>query len=474
MVLLTVVVFPFKWGLISFCLLLLGNIVKEALQRFPTASAKLSHIKELDTRSVEKPFRAEIEQSAMWRATLSCYLLVLQSILVNVVIVGTLKLFLFIFSFVFFLFSNELKEYKTYLKSPQYLQRPRTRPPATDILGEKTIVFVRHGESLWNRTFNRPTSVLFPLRIIELLGLELSLFCSGDSAICDSPLSALGESQARSLCNWIHVQEEKMRVADGEAVIVSSRDEPNCGAKGLSFRDAIDVDGGRSSGVPFTHPTSRAVVVTSNLRRAVRTAALSLPQYFSRPNGSGRPDPIYVMSYLQEATRNIDGLTITLMDQMSVWLSWFRFNLGGLRESRLFSRVDASCQADEALSPPSTLSAPVFDHTYDVRAKRSLQESLLTRLRDFANWVFSPSTPARHAEVIVVVGHSIWLRKFLTLFLPPHSPRKEKTEKLPNCGVLKFSLVHYKVPGTNDTNYWIDPDSLQNTFQGFHMTRLAA
>ncbi|KAL8269881.1 hypothetical protein Esti_006213 [Eimeria stiedai] len=81
-----------------------------------------------------------------------------------------------------------------------FIHRERLNPKEALLLQQRTIVFVRHGESMWNLCFNRGVCTpQFPLRFLLLVVCELLLLWEADSVVLDSPLSSLGVDQALAL-----------------------------------------------------------------------------------------------------------------------------------------------------------------------------------------------------------------------------------------------------------------------------------
>ena len=90
-----------------------------------------------------------------------------------------------------FVVSSEKKGMKRGIVSPDEVLQCKT-------VEKKTLVFIRHGESVWNEMFNKgfiPHSFLF--RLFRGILREFFLLTTRDSVFYDSPLSAEGESQAR-------------------------------------------------------------------------------------------------------------------------------------------------------------------------------------------------------------------------------------------------------------------------------------
>ncbi|PHJ24451.1 phosphoglycerate mutase family protein [Cystoisospora suis] len=104
------------------------------------------------------------------------------------------KMVLLVYAVLFFCFSWEERGL------PASLARQRITPSEADFIERRTVIFIRHGESVWNATFNRPMlSLSFPLRFFLFWFWELFLTPERDSILFDSPLSTLGIAQAAEL-----------------------------------------------------------------------------------------------------------------------------------------------------------------------------------------------------------------------------------------------------------------------------------
>ncbi|KAJ1631980.1 hypothetical protein T492DRAFT_869015 [Pavlovales sp. CCMP2436] len=73
----------------------------------------------------------------------------------------------------------------------------------TEPMASKRVILIRHGESLWNAVFNKSPMLLMPLRLARALAYEFLVLFELDSVLFDSPLSALGRSQARELAEYL-------------------------------------------------------------------------------------------------------------------------------------------------------------------------------------------------------------------------------------------------------------------------------
>ena len=67
----------------------------------------------------------------------------------------------------------------------------------------KTLILIRHGESIWNEIFNRGFNWKFPFRLLYGLARETMLFVTTDSCLFDSPLSNIGITQAKGIRQYI-------------------------------------------------------------------------------------------------------------------------------------------------------------------------------------------------------------------------------------------------------------------------------
>ncbi|ORM41810.1 uncharacterized protein BXIN_0629 [Babesia sp. Xinjiang] len=138
----------------------------------------------------------------------------------------------------------------------------------------RTIYFIRHGQSMWNKTFDRRSSLLSILwRIIRLLVTELSFAPTNDSFFYDSPLSMNGINQALELSKEL-----------------SNSESPKCADVNI-FR--------AESG-------QRCALFTSNLRRAQSTLMLALQ---SRLNHTG--EVIEVCNELEELVPHPDCVSLS-------------------------------------------------------------------------------------------------------------------------------------------------------------------
>ena len=114
---------------------------------------------------------------------------------------------------------------------------------------DRTVIFIRHGESTWNETFN-PVGInklLFPFGLLYAFVTESYLLLTGrkDSWFYDSPLNMIGQEQASELRNYLAKDSQWPKATSQEA--------------DLKLLKGTDLD-------------TPAIVVSSTLRRAVVSA----------------------------------------------------------------------------------------------------------------------------------------------------------------------------------------------------------
>lgn len=287
-------------------------------------------------------------------------------------------------------------------------------PPDPDIIcGKeenpqgKTVVFIRHGESVWNEVFNRGFNIGFIFRFWRALFREALLACNYDSVFFDTPLSHFGCSQAEELNRFIHDQEV-------------------AGLTNPTAQNVVNILKGKSDG-------TSAIFVVSNLRRAIQTAIAVMWQ---QVKDSKRK--LFILSSLQESSRNIDTQSILHK-----------------HEFPKYSFAD-----EEKLVHASIRPHDVFDVTYSF-GNKSIGSKLIDRQLEFSRWVFE-----QKSDVIVVAGgHSLWFKQFFKNMLPRSVDHISKKKKLSNCGVVAFQLTRGTVDGK--TIYRIPPESMVNVYGGF-------
>ena len=281
----------------------------------------------------------------------------------------------------------------------------------------KTIIFVRHGESAWNETFNkgdRPTLtfVLYFLpNLVKAAAMEWYFWCSGqanESWFFDSPLSDKGRGQAESIRTFLKT--DLTYVTPKEADMIRLL----LGDKEVS-----------------------AQIVCSNLRRAIATVAIGFEDRFEKRYDK---DNILILPALQEISRNPDALTITPAKGQVV-LAW--------TDPRILSDIYKN-NVDTSF------------HT----GNKEVSSNGLKRMEEFCNIVFS-DIPKKS---IIVGGHSLWFRSFFRTYLPYTVDHVSKKKKLINGGIVGFTLQRIKVEdrgGGPSYRYMIDPTSIAVLHGGF-------
>jgi hypothetical protein len=283
------------------------------------------------------------------------------------------------------------------------------------------IVFVRHGESIWNEIFNKGKAKLLPRLFLALLR-EGFMWPSEDSIFFDSPLNDEGIAQARKLHGFV----EKEWLAAGAP--------PPQDPKKAHRQEMLDI----LTGAPGA-PSS--ILVASNLRRAIQTLVVAV---WGRLCRSG--EKIHVLSSLQEVTFNVDGLGLAKRKEIPEM-----GGIGGVPELQGAFGADAK---------QGTVSR-CFDANLQFGSKPLFGTNGLKRMLAFCEWASK-----RKENTIIIGGHSLWFRSFFRTFLP--SSAKEHVayrKKMVNCGVVSFTL-HF---GSKDGKkiHRIDPDSICSITGGF-------
>jgi hypothetical protein len=179
-------------------------------------------------------------------------------------------------------------------------------------------------------------------------------------------------------------------------------------------------------------------ILCSNLRRAVTTIAAGFKDRLTR-----RPqEKVLIVPSLQEISRNPDTLSITpahtpiqasFVDKTSKVADF---------QSMYINQIDMSL------------------HT----GNKPLNTNGLRRMREFCQFVFSPSVKEKY---VIVGGHSIWFRSFFKTFLPYGEDHVGKSKKVVNCGIVALTLLKAKRP-SGEFTYMIDPKSVEVVYGGFH------
>lgn len=310
---------------------------------------------------------------------------------------------------------------KSWPKQPDpklFFQNDKVKTSSSSVV-KKTIVFVRHGESTWNDTFNKGHRSLGSFVIGFLPGLvkaciyEFYLVLAGkiDSWFYDSPLNSLGLEQVQSLASFLKQDPSKVTKDPDEKLILDIlRKDPSA-------------------------PDS--ILVSSSLRRAISTMAASFQdRLLKNPNES-----IMVLPCLQEISRNPDTLSIT-PPKTNVTPSWI---------DAAYPQVDFK-----------TIFATQVDMNLHL-GNKPIDTNGYKRMREFCTFAFN----SIDEEYIIVGGHSIWFRSFFREFLPRDSDHLGKKKKIVNCGAVSFSL--WKIYNDNDgaEKFMIDEDSIRVVYGGF-------
>lgn len=349
------------------------------------------------------------------------------------------KLRLFYLSFLFLIFSKDKKWKVPENKDPasffpEELGGNDTGGGNNATYREKTVILIRHGESTWNDTFNagdrnKLVFVLFFVpNLLHAALMEIYYLVSGrdsDSWFFDSPLSAKGVGQGEGLRKFL--KKERMRL-------------------GSNTRNAGSVVGGEERAVRSLlalgeEDDPSSVVCSSNLRRAISTAAIGLADRFVATNKKGGGgEGVVLMPALQEISRNPDALSILPPRGVSR-PTWCDDDIAGL-EGAFSGLIDSSFHD----------------------GNKSLDSNGLLRLEEFCGNVFDPVKLPK--STVIATGHSLFYRSMFRVFLPRGTEHVSKEKKLVNGGTVSLTLREATL-GNGRKEYMIDPRSLVVVYGGF-------
>lgn len=335
------------------------------------------------------------------------------------------KVHLFLYGAIVMLFTTDMRWSKQKLPDPDTLLQVRSR-------SKKRIIFIRHGESLWNQAFNKSKLPhKFFMSTMTALVNELLVLPVFDSVLFDSPLNSEGYAQARIL-----------------ARVIETYTHPNAKERMASeMNPAVEQDMAALRGEPGS---PSAVVVSSNLRRAAQTAVVALRSRlsgrFSYQTDPEAAEQVKVLPCLQEVSRNVDTLALAP--------PFTEISLPGIAEH----------------IPDET--ALDLTHVLDVSdssGNKPIFGTGLQRLQRFCEW-----SSERQEEMVIVAGHSLWFRHFFKTYLPK-KVREElatqaKTLKMKNGGAVGFDLEFGQVQG-GQVVFRIDPASIAIVHGGFDVKK---
>lgn len=301
---------------------------------------------------------------------------------------------------------------------------------------EKTVILIRHGESTWNDTFNagdrnKVAFVLFFIpNLLYAIVMESYFFVSGkdsESWFFDSALSAKGVRQSEGLRKFL--KKEKMRLGSNGGKSSAKGEE-----RAIQLLLALNEESS-----PSSH------VVSSNLRRAISTAAIGLADRFASSvvaskSKSGKDDEILLLPCLQEISRNPDALSI-LPPRGVAHPTWCDATISGLPVSSFSSLIDTKL------------------HT----GNKSLKSNGLIRLKQFCQDMFDDEKLPK--STIIAAGHSLFYRSLFQVFLPRGVEHIGKKKKIVNGGVVMFTLR--EATSEKKKEYMIDPSSIVVVYGGF-------
>lgn len=287
-----------------------------------------------------------------------------------------------------------------------------------DSVDTKTVIFLRHGESTWNDTFNqgdRSTGKFlmgFLPNLLKAACTEWYFFVTGksqESWFYDSPLSEKGMSQAEGLRKYLEETDPQFSTPKEARLIRILRGESEEACR----------------------------MTSSNLRRAISTICIGLRR---RLDLKKKDDKIVILQELQEVSFNPDALSIhpakgPLVD------SWIDSD----RTKQIYQE-----QCDTSRN----------------KGNKDLSSNGMQRLEGFCQLAFDDEL-MKDVPCMVATGHSYWFRAFFQTYLPRDFEHVCKKKKLINGGVAGFTLKRRKVGHDGEYKYLVDPSSIVVLYGGF-------
>ena len=285
----------------------------------------------------------------------------------------------------------------------------------------KTVIFVRHGESTWNETFNKGdrSKIKFYLgflpNAIKAFIIEWYFMVTGqdrESWFYDSPLSEKGKAQAEGVRKFLRTDLTYSTPKEARLIRILLGESPD--GKSSSSREAS------------------SQMLCSNLRRAISTIAIGVKDRMDR---NYENDNIMILQELQEISFNPDALSI----------------------------CPPKGKCELAFTDPKFLK-PYFEKRMDTSkllGNKPIDTNGLKRLNAFCEFLFNDVKK----ENVVAAGHSLFFRSFFKEFLPKDYDHISKVKKISNGGCVGFTLEKK----TTDAGvfYEVTPGSIVVLYVGF-------
>jgi hypothetical protein len=350
---------------------------------------------------------------------------------------------------------------------------------SSSIIESKTIIFVRHGESNWNETFNKGSDrstlsflIGFVPGLIKALFYEWYYAVSGRASgswFYDSPLSTKGYRQALAVQAFLKSPVEYMTPKEAQVMKIlhgKSPEEKEAVAAASTTGDKDEASDSDNKTIIKKKKKKRrsSVLVSSNLRRAIATMACGFQDrlLFDDDNhhdhddsADNNDDQIFILQSLQEISFNPDALSITppytkvaLDDNIPRLLAVDESSIGSTAGSGANSNITSSSSnsPDALLLHPARLNR-IYQDKIAVslsHGNKSLHSNGLQRLQAFCHEIFNEPQLKEYSAVIAG-GHSLWFKAFFQTFLPHSTDHIAKRKKLINGGIVAFTLQRIRV-----------------------------